>query len=100
MVQRVVVINVVFFIQIMVPSKGRGDWCLYVWDTLLKKIHVLDPVHTGFGGDDLWKIHHPFVDNICYKQDYCKEEMFSGWDVDFSSFEDQYLLMDHAPAAG
>jgi hypothetical protein len=46
---------------------------------MLEKIHVLDPMHAGFGVDDLLKIHHPFVDNICYKLDYCKEELFSGW---------------------
>ena len=85
--------------QIMVPCRAAGNWCLYVWDMVKREIHVFDPVSTTVGEDALWAMHDNFVAKLHMALHACKEEFFVGWDEDFDNFHDHYLELSHPPAA-
>ncbi|KAI5011452.1 hypothetical protein ZWY2020_013589 [Hordeum vulgare] len=48
--------------MIMVPIAFDRDWCLYVFDKLLKRLSVLDPIFTGMAKEDYRDKHGVTID--------------------------------------
>ncbi|KAI4972629.1 hypothetical protein ZWY2020_003554 [Hordeum vulgare] len=48
----------------MVPIAFDRDWCLYVFDKLLKRLSVLDPIFTGMAKEDYKDKHGVTIDYI------------------------------------
>ncbi|KAI5013204.1 hypothetical protein ZWY2020_028158 [Hordeum vulgare] len=49
-------------VPIMVPIAFDRDWCLYVFDKLLKRLSVLDPIFTGMAKEDYRDKHGVTID--------------------------------------
>lgn len=84
--------------MIMVPTHSRGWWCLYIWDMKNRKIHVLDPMHSTTDQKLQKRLHTQFVTPIHEQLASWKSELFTGWEEDFSGFDEEYYNGMHGLA--
>ncbi|CAN6363411.1 unnamed protein product [Urochloa humidicola] len=78
----------------MIPSRGPGYWSLYVWDVQKRMVHVFDPVVANGDPEEMWGLHGGFIQKIASAMTACKNVFFTGWDVDFQQFPEQFFLIE------
>ncbi|XBI35501.1 hypothetical protein VPH35_121176 [Triticum aestivum] len=62
---------------IIVPALVNVTWCSYFLDMMLKCVHVADPTYVRSNENELKKMHD--------------SNLYSGWEVDFTTWDTNYL---------
>ncbi|XBI70470.1 hypothetical protein VPH35_064947 [Triticum aestivum] len=76
---------------IIVPALVNVTWCSYFLDMMLKCVHVADPTYVRSNENELKKMHDSNVKKILCAMTTVVEELYSGWEVDFTTWDTNYL---------
>lgn len=83
------------YLQIMVPIAFDRDWCLYVFDKLLKRLSVLDPIFTGMAKEDYRDKHGVTIDYMLKGMKYVGEMLDDGWSMHIPDWGVKYNINMH-----
>ena len=78
-------------VQIIVPALVNVTWCSYFLDMLQKCVHVADPTYVRSNEIELKKMHDSNVKKILCAMTTIMKELYSGWEVDFTTWDTNYL---------
>ena len=78
-------------VQIIVPALVNVTWCSYFLDMMLKCVHVADPTYVRSNEIELKKMHDSNVKKILCAMTKVVKELYSGWEVDFTTWDTNYL---------
>ncbi|KAI4973817.1 hypothetical protein ZWY2020_041598 [Hordeum vulgare] len=81
--------------MIMVPVAFDRDWCLYVFDKLLKCLSVLDPIFTGMAKEDYRDKHGVTIDYMLKGMKYVGEMLDDGWSMHIPDWGVKYNINMH-----
>ncbi|XP_044408256.1 uncharacterized protein [Triticum aestivum] len=76
---------------IIVPALVNVTWCSYFFDMMLKCVHVADPTYVRSNEIELKKMHDSNVKKILCAMTKVVKELYSGWEVDFTTWDTNYL---------
>ncbi|XBI32577.1 hypothetical protein VPH35_056012 [Triticum aestivum] len=76
---------------IIVPALVNVTWCSYFLDMMLKCVHVADPMYVRSNEIELKKMHESNVKKILCAMTKVVKELYSGWEVDFTTWDTNYL---------
>ncbi|KAI4979920.1 hypothetical protein ZWY2020_016673 [Hordeum vulgare] len=85
--------------MIMVPIAFDRDWCLYVFDKLLKRLSVLDPVFTEMAKEDYRVKHGVTIDYMLKGMKYVGEMLDDGWSMHIPDWGVKYNINMHLACA-
>ncbi|KAE8792533.1 hypothetical protein D1007_32935 [Hordeum vulgare] len=81
--------------MIMVPIAFDRDWCLYVFDKLLKRLSVLDSVFTEMAKEDYKAKHGVTIDYMLKGMKYVGEMLEDGWSMHIPKWSVKYNIKMH-----
>ncbi|XBI34389.1 hypothetical protein VPH35_120201 [Triticum aestivum] len=76
---------------IIVPALVNVTSCSYFLDMMLKCVHVAEPTYVRSNENELKKMHDSNVKKILCAMTTVVKELYSGWEVDFTTWDTNYL---------
>ncbi|PNT77014.1 hypothetical protein BRADI_1g56837v3 [Brachypodium distachyon] len=78
--------------MLVLPGLVVQTWWSYFWDMRKNLVHILDPTYHEDASAELTKLHDHNVQQIQNYLSKCIELLFKGWQIDWTSFKNNYVM--------